>query len=106
VIRGTPSPESAAKDLLRCALPGSELIEKGLEDLRAGLDSREAILAAIGRPRLSRLGFEVPRVYERPEILLYQRLASEDPDGAHSRYNALIHRLVSFERAAECASRT
>ena len=30
-------------------------------------------------------------------------LRSVDPDAAHSRYNALIRRLVSFERAAECA---
>ena len=26
------------------------------------------------------------------------------PDAAHSRYNALIRRLVSYERAAECAN--
>ncbi|HVT56871.1 MAG TPA: hypothetical protein VHR45_00585 [Thermoanaerobaculia bacterium] len=31
--------------------------------------------------------------------------ARSDPDSAHSRYNALIRRLVSFERAAECAAR-
>ena len=31
-------------------------------------------------------------------------LHDEDPDSAHSRYNALVRRLVSFERAAECAS--
>jgi hypothetical protein len=31
------------------------------------------------------------------------RLAESDPLTAHSRYNALIRRLVSFERAAECA---
>ena len=95
---------SASKDLLRCALPGSELVEKGLEDLHAGRDSPEALLVAIGRPRLSRLGFDVPRVYDRPELLLYQRLSAEDSDAAHGRYNALIRRLVSFERAAECAA--
>jgi len=31
-------------------------------------------------------------------------LALDDPDGAHSRDNALIRELVSFERALECAS--
>lgn len=30
-------------------------------------------------------------------------LSRTDPDSAHSRYNALVRRLVSFERAAECA---
>jgi hypothetical protein len=29
-------------------------------------------------------------------------LHAEDQDSAHSRYNALIRKLVSFERAAEC----
>jgi hypothetical protein len=33
---------------------------------------------------------------------LYALLARDDAAAAHSRYNALIHRLVSFERAAEC----
>jgi hypothetical protein len=91
-------------DLLDGALPGADLVAKGLEDLREGRETREALLVAIGRPRLIRLGLDVPRCYDRPEIRLYQHLAAEDPDGAHARYNALIRRLVSFERAAECAS--
>jgi hypothetical protein len=37
-----------------------------------------------------------------PEKRLYELLASVDADTAHARYNALIRRLVSFERAAEC----
>jgi hypothetical protein len=39
-----------------------------------------------------------------PEHRLYDFLARDEPDAAHSRYNALIRRLVSFERALECAS--
>jgi hypothetical protein len=38
------------------------------------------------------------------EHRLYLRLAAEDSDGAHSRYNAWLGRLVSFENAAECVS--
>ncbi|MEO7135303.1 MAG: hypothetical protein ABI024_13900 [Vicinamibacterales bacterium] len=34
---------------------------------------------------------------------LYHRLAADDALTAHSRFNALIRRLVSFERAAACA---
>jgi hypothetical protein len=30
-------------------------------------------------------------------------LARAEPDSAHSWYNALVRRLVSFEHAAECA---
>ena len=40
-----------------------------------------------------------------PEHRLYDLLAATHGDGAHSQYNALIRRLVSFERAAECVSR-
>jgi hypothetical protein len=92
-----------ADDLLQLALPGADLVAKGLEDLRQGRETGEALLVAIGGPRLRRLGFDVPNRYDRPEIRLYELLSAEEPDGAHARYNALLRRLVSFERAAECA---
>jgi hypothetical protein len=85
-------------------LPGDELVTRGLADLRSGTRSFESLLVLIGAPRLRRLGYDVPRWrVERPEHELYRLLHAEDPDAAHSRYNALIRRLVSFERAAECA---
>lgn len=85
------------------ALPGGDLVQRGLDDLSQGLDTVEALLVAIGGPRLRALGFDVPSVQE-PEHRLYDLLAQEDSDSAHSRYNALIRRLVSFERALECES--
>jgi hypothetical protein len=88
------------------ALPGSDLIRQGLRDLAAGTESIESLLVLVGAPRLRRLGFDVPhgdRPYF-PEDRLYAKLAEADSDTAHSRYNALIRRLVSFERAAECVS--
>jgi hypothetical protein len=57
-----------------------------------------------GRERLRRLGFEVSSPFSDAEERLYLLLARDDPDGAHSRYNALVRRLVSFERSAESAS--
>ena len=63
-----------------------------------------ALLVSIGFPRLKRLGLEIDQPFDLPELRLYAVLAAEDQDSAHSRYNALIRRLVSFERAAECAS--
>ena len=87
------------------AFPGGDLIGGGIEDLNAGIESPEALLVAIGRPRLTRLGVQVPdHPYASPELRLYQHLWRTDPDAAHARYNAFIRRLVSFERAAECAS--
>ena len=90
------------------ALPGGDLIRAGLADLAAGVESAPALLVEIGAPRLRAVGIELPvrrDALPSPERRLYDLLASEDPDGAHSRYNALVRRLVSFERAAECAAR-
>jgi len=88
------------------ALPGSDLIAAGLVDLRAGRETIAALLVAIGSPRLRRIGLELPeKLPNDPEHRLYELLASEGSDSAHSRYNALIRRLVSFERAAECVTK-
>lgn len=86
------------------ALPGADLIREGLRDLERGVESVPALLVLVGAPRLRRLGLEVPDTPYLPEHRLYDLLAIDDPDSAHSRYNALIRRLVSFERAAECVS--
>ena len=85
-------------------LPGEELVRKGISDLQRGRESVEALLVSIGAPRLESLGIRVPRPIPVPEHRLYALLAAEGPDSAHSRYNALIRRLVSFERAAACVS--
>ena len=87
-------------------LPGEDLIEAGIEDLYGGRETVEALLVAIGSPRLRRIGLELPAVLPAtPEHRLYELLAQDDPDSAHSRYNSLIRRLVSYERAAECVNR-
>ena len=85
-------------------LPGEELISTGLADLTRGVESPGALLVSIGAPRLERLGLEIVALFPSPELRLYELLAREDQDSAHSRYNALVRRLVSYERAAECAS--
>ena len=58
------------------------------------------MLVSIGAPKLRSLGFEVPNAIADPEHRLYELLSREDSDNAHGRYNALVRRLVSFERAA------
>jgi monomeric isocitrate dehydrogenase len=84
------------------ALPGADLIKEGLRDLENGVESVSSLLVLIGAPRLRRLGFDVPDTPDYPEDRLYAQLAVEYGNGAHSKYNALIRRLVSFERAAAC----
>ncbi len=88
------------------ALPGAEIILKGLHDLERGEESIDALLVLIGAPKLRALGVTVPTREHAtsPEHRLYARLSVEDGRTAHSRYNALVRRLVSFERALACAS--
>jgi hypothetical protein len=74
--------------------------------LRDGRRTQEALLVAVGAERLRAAGLAVPRIAppeSAPEHELYSFLAAADPDSAHGRYNALIRRLVSFERALEHA---
>lgn len=84
------------------AFPGADLIRAGFADLARGVESVEALLVLVGGPRLRRAGFDVPVSPPYPEDRLYAKLAEEDSNAAHSRYNALIRTLVSFERAVEC----
>jgi len=85
-------------------LPGGDLIHAGLRDLAAGRTTDAALLVLIGAHRLRQAGIDVPAVeMENVEHRLYESLASTGSDDAHSRYNAMIRLLVSFERAAECA---
>ena len=85
------------------SLPGNDLIEMGVEDLRQQRQTIAALLVAIGAPKLRSLGLEIPEnLPSSPEHCLYDLLSDSEPDSAHSKYNALIRRLVSFERAMAC----
>lgn len=81
-------------------VPGADLIERGVADLRERKETAESLLVSIGAPRLRSLGYELPPSFDSPEHKLYLLLAKEKGNGAHSAYNALIRRLVSFERTA------
>lgn len=83
-------------------LPGGDLVEQGLADLTAGRETVASLLVSVGAPRLRRLGVDLPAVQHGAEHRLYLFLSRLEPDSAHSRYNALIRRLVSFERALAC----
>lgn len=84
--------------------PGGDLVEAGLADLARRRETVEALLVSVGSPRLTMLGLDVPEPFDEPEHRLYLRLAADDPDAAHGRYNALVRSLVSFERALACAA--
>jgi hypothetical protein len=51
---------------MNAALPGGDIIDAGLQDLRDGRETIAALLVAIGAPRLRQLGLQVPgRVWEQ-----------------------------------------
>lgn len=88
------------------ALPANELISTGIQDLQNERETIAALLVAIGAPKLRSLGLNLPRTLpSNPEHRLYDLLALDGSNSAHSRYNALIRKLVSFQRAMECVRR-
>ena len=86
-------------------LPGADLVRTGIEDLRRGEFTIEALLVAVGAQRLRAAGVAVPETPgwpDEPEHALYDAIdRCADVGDSHARYNALIRRLVSFERALE-----
>ena len=86
------------------SLPGNDLIVAGIEDLRHQRQTIAALLVAIGAPKLRSLGLALPEnLPSNPEHRLYDLLSVPDSDSAHSKYNALIRLLVSFEHALAAA---
>lgn len=85
-------------------LPGRALVQRGLEDRRAGRRSVEALLVTIAKPNLERLGLwsEAPGPpSEEPELDLYRALGEAGDPDPYSRYNALLRELDSFLHGAE-----
>ena len=85
-------------------LPGVDLVEQGVKDLARGEETVPALLVSIGAYRMRLAGLDVPEGIEDSEHRLYRMLGRKHGNAAPSQYNALIRRMVSFERALECAS--
>jgi hypothetical protein len=84
-------------------LPGEELVRTGLADLAQGQVSDCSLLVLIAAPRLRRLGIQIPHgpATEPYEHQLYARLDQRLGAAAHSYYNGLIRRIVSYARCLE-----
>lgn len=90
-----------ADDAVRERFPGDDLVAAGLADITAGRKSIEALLVAAAGPRLARAGVQVPEhQFDTSGRELYALLEAELGARAHSRYNALQRRIVSY-----CSSR-
>lgn len=86
-------------------LPGAEIVLPGIADLEAGRESVNASAVKAAAPRLRRAGLDVSDAAGDPPAahVLYRQLSEQLGDGAHSRYNAILSRVVSFAGAAERA---
>lgn len=84
-------------------LPGEDLVEQGLADLAQARVTDFSLLVLIAAPRLRRLGIAVPEPgFSGPyEHKLYERLDQRLGTAAHSYYNSLIRRIVSYASALE-----
>jgi len=86
--------------------PGGDLVAKGLHDLEVGVQSEEALLVMVAGPRLRGLGIEfqdLKSVALPYEHRLYESIEQRMPRGAHTAYNALIQRIVSFANSYRAA---
>ena len=85
--------------------PVRTLVAAGIEDLKRGEFTIEALLVAVGARRLRAAGLPMcPRRLDGrpvPEHALYDAIGRSGVGNSHARYNSLIRRLVSFERALE-----
>lgn len=85
--------------------PGHEIVEPGLADLAAGVESEAALVVGLAADRLRAAGVDVPVLPTgRPAHRLYLQLSERYGNDAHGRYGALIARVVAFARAAEHAA--
>jgi len=83
-------------------LPGTALIQQGLQDYHAKLHTMPSCLVRMARRRLVRAGLiEASSGHDiNAELDLYH-LLSHEGNQAHSRYNALVRELISFEHALD-----
>ena len=84
-------------------LPGEDLVQRGIADLKNDLVTDYSLLVLIAAPRLRRLGIRIPEPpFPGPyEHRLYALLDARLGAAAHSYYNGLIRRVVSYAHALE-----
>ncbi len=89
--------------MIAAQLPGADLVEAGLAALAAGEVTIESLLVSIAAPGLRDAGLVVDHPIADAELQLFALLSARDGAAAHSHYNALLRRVTSFRRAAQCA---
>lgn len=87
-------------------LPAGAWVDKGLDDLAAGLETCESLLVSASAPRLAREGVPLPAVrFSDAETRLYRLLERTEGDLAHARWLARLRAIASFADACSVARR-
>jgi hypothetical protein len=82
------------------------MVDAGLADLAAGLETPESLLVSLAAPRLRREGVPLPSLLlPQPEERLYRLLEATSGDLAHARYRAWLAQAASFADACRTARR-
>jgi hypothetical protein len=80
------------------------MIDRGLEDLAAGRETRESLAVSLASKRLRREGVPLPaEPFPDADRRLYRRLESTDGALAHARYLAWLRQVASFADACRVA---
>ena len=89
-----------AESFAELGLPGGEIVDRGIDDLAAGVESVESLLISVAAPRLRREGVPLPRhTFDESESRLYRAIERESPSLAHARYLAYLEQASSFADA-------
>ena len=80
-------------------LPGGDIVDAGLKDLAAGIESPQSLAVSLAAPRLRREGVPVGATLPDADDRLYALLSASQDDLAHARYLAWLDQLASFADA-------
>jgi len=94
-----------SNEVLDPKIPGSDIVAKGLEDIRSQRITAYSLLLQVAAPRLRRLDIEIPILpgIKNPEDVPYEHQLYELIKGAggHGLYNSLCSRIASFASSLE-----
>ena len=80
-------------------LPGGDIVDAGLKDLSAGIESPQSLAVSLAAPRLRREGVPVGATLPDADDRLYELLSGTHGDLAHARYLAWLDQMASFADA-------
>lgn len=80
-------------------LPGGDIVDAGLKDLAAGIESPQSLAVSLAAPRLRREGVPVGTTLPDADDRLYDLLSRTQGDLAHARYLAWLDQMASFADA-------